>query len=69
MSTGEIVRAVGPEPLRGVRVSPDGAWLVRKMFGRVEVVEIETGASTVVPNLPLGRDDSIIWLDTTGRGG
>jgi hypothetical protein len=64
MSTGEIVRAIGPEPLRSVSVSPDGAWLVRQMFGRVEVVDVATGTSTVVPNLPLGRDDSIIWFET-----
>jgi len=68
MSTGEIVRAIGPEPLRTVSVSPDGAWMVRQMLGRVEVVEVASGVSTVVPNLPLGRDDSIIWFETPGGG-
>ena len=64
MATGEIVRSLGPAPLSDATVSPDGAWLVRRLLGRIEVVEVATGTSTVVLNLSLGRGDSIVWIQS-----
>lgn len=60
--TGVILRSLGPAPVSGATVSPDGRWLVRRLLGRIEVVDVLGGRSTVVLNLSLGRGDSIIWL-------
>lgn len=65
METGEILRSLGPAPLSGATVSPDGRWLVRRLLGRIEVVDVLDGQSTVVLNLSLGRGDSIIWFETS----
>ncbi len=62
--TGVILRSLGPASLSGATVSPDGRWLVRRLLGRIEVVDVLGGRSTVVLNLSLGRGDSIIWLET-----
>lgn len=62
--TGVILRSLGPAALSGATVSPDGRWLVRRLLGRIEVVDVLGGRSTVVLNLSLGRGDSIIWLAT-----
>ena len=66
MATGQVLRSLGPAPLSGAVVSPDGQWLVRRLLGRVEVVDVLDGQSTVVLNLDLGRGDSILWLETSG---
>ncbi len=63
IATGEIVRSLGPASIGAAAVSPDGAWFVRRLLGRIEVVEVGTGTSTVVLNLSIGRGDSIVWLE------
>ncbi len=63
--TGVILRSLGPASLSGATVSPDGRWLVRRLLGRIEVVDVLGGRSTVVLNLSLGRGDSIIWFETS----
>lgn len=64
VQSGQILRSLGPAPLSGAVVSPDGRWLVRRLLGRVEVVNVLDGQSTVVLNLELGRGDSILWVET-----
>ncbi len=64
VESGQILRSLGPAPLSGAVVSPDGRWLVRRLLGRVEVVDVLDGQSTVVLNLALGRGDSILWIQT-----
>lgn len=64
VATGEILRSLGPAPVSDATVSPDGKWFVRRLLGRIEVVEVASGTSTVVLNLSLGRGDSIIWFET-----
>jgi hypothetical protein len=66
--SGQILRSLGPAPLSGAVVSPDGHWLVRRLLGRVEVVDVLDGQSTVVLNLALGRGDSILWVETSALG-
>ena len=65
VESGQILRSLGPAPLSGAVVSPDGRWLVRRLLGRVEVVDVLDGQSTVVLNLALGRGDSILWVETS----
>lgn len=65
VESGQILRSLGPAPLSGAVVSPDGRWLVRRLLGRVEVVDVLDGQSTVVLNLDLGRGDSILWVETS----
>lgn len=63
VTTGQILRSLGPAPVSGAVVSPDGRWLVRRLLGRIEVVDVLDGESTVVLELSLGRGDSIIWVE------
>jgi hypothetical protein len=65
VDSGERLRSLGPIPLGDVRLSPDGEWLLRRLFGRVEVVEVATGAAVEVPDFPLGGGDTVIWLETS----
>lgn len=69
VASGQILRSLGPAPLSGAVVSPDGRWLVRRLLGRVEVVDVLDGQSTVVLNLDLGRGDSILWVETSTLAG
>lgn len=64
MGSGVILRSLGPASLSGATVSPDGRWLVRRVLGRIEVVDVLGGESIVVLNLSLGRGDSIIWIES-----
>lgn len=65
VDSGERLRSLGPTPLGDVRLSPDGEWLLRRLFGRVEVVEVATGTAVEVPDFPLGGGDTVIWLETS----
>lgn len=65
VESGEHIRSLGPIPLGDVEVSPDGVWLLRRLFGRVEVVDIATAASVEIPGFPLGGGDSVIWLESS----
>lgn len=64
VESGERLRPLGPTPLGEVVVSPDGEWLLRRLFARVEVVEVATGTTVEVSSLPLGGD-SVIWLESS----
>lgn len=63
IDSGQVLRSLGPASLSAATVSPDGRWLVRRLLGRIEVVDVLGGQSTVVLNLSLGRGDSIIWIE------
>lgn len=63
VQTGERLRSLGPTPLGTVAASPDGNWLLRRLFGRVEVVSVSTGESIEIADVPLGGGDSVIWWD------
>lgn len=64
VGSGERLRSLGPIPLGDVAISDDGDWLLRRLFGRVEVVDLMTGSAIEVPNFLLGAGDAVVWLDS-----
>jgi hypothetical protein len=62
VETGRSLRSLGSTPIHDALVSPDGEWMLRRLYGRVEVVDVATGASVTVPGLEVGSIEGIAWV-------